>query len=128
VRLTTKPQQLTGSLEYFISARYQLTNPLPYSSSCNLYNAVILRQCSDSTALLQAYAEVIPHSEDGAFQIQLPNQQYFYRYLDDAKTAPSNEVIFIRLCQDYIESLVMSHLPTNLKIYPILLKPPGLHH
>jgi len=40
------------------------------SSCCNLYSAIILRQCSDSTALLQAYEEAIPHSEEGTFQIQ----------------------------------------------------------
>jgi len=67
------------------------------SSSCNLYSALILRQCSDSTALLQAYAEVIPHSEEETFQIQPPSQPYCYRYLDDAKTAPS-----MKLCIVYV--------------------------
>jgi len=42
------------------------------SSSCNLFSALILRQCSDSGALLQAYAETIPHSEEETFQTQLP--------------------------------------------------------
>jgi len=46
------------------------------SSSCNLYSALILRQCSDSIALLQAYAEAIPLSEEGTFQIQPSSQQY----------------------------------------------------
>jgi len=35
-------------------------------------------------ALLQAYEEAIPHSEEGTFQIQPPRQQYCYRDLDDA--------------------------------------------
>jgi len=54
------------------------------SSSCNLYSALILRQCSDSMALLPAYAEAIPHSEEGTVQTQPPSQQYCSRYLDDA--------------------------------------------
>jgi len=40
---------------------------LSSSISCNLYSAIILRQCSDSGELLQAYAEAIPHSEEGTF-------------------------------------------------------------
>jgi len=44
-------------------------------------------------ALLQAYAEAIPHSEEGTFQTQPPSQQYFYRYLDDANRT-FNEVIY----------------------------------
>jgi len=35
-------------------------------------------------ALLQAYAEAIPHSEEGTFQTQPPSQKYCYRYLDEA--------------------------------------------
>jgi len=56
------------------------------SSSCNLNSTLILRQCSDSTELLQAYAEAISHSEEGTFQTQPPSQQYCYRYLDDSET------------------------------------------
>jgi len=33
-------------------------------------SSLIVRQCSDSTALLQAYAEAILHSEEGTFQTQ----------------------------------------------------------
>jgi len=42
------------------------------SSSCNLYSAQIIRQCSDSSALLQAYAEAISHLKEGTFQIKPP--------------------------------------------------------
>jgi len=42
-------------------------------------------------ALLQAYGEAIPHSEEGLFQIQRPSQQYFYRYLDDARPHVASE-------------------------------------
>jgi len=42
------------------------------------------RHSADSEVLLQAYAEAIPHSEEGTFQTQPPRQQYCYRYLDDA--------------------------------------------
>jgi len=34
----------------------------------DLYSSLILRHCSDSTALHKAYAKAIPHSEEGTFQ------------------------------------------------------------
>jgi len=85
------------------------SNPLPpflsvpsdcnNSNSCNLYSGLILRQCSDSTSLLQPYSEAIPHSEEGIFQTQPPSQQYYYRYLyDHAKTATSMKLCIVNLC------------------------------
>jgi len=80
------------------------------SSSCHLYSTLILRQCSDTKVLLQACTEVILHLEEGTFQIQRPSQQYYYSYLEDAKTAPS-----IKLC------IVCIWYPCNFLVRVVML-------